>query len=323
MQPRYRRQRRSSSLDGILAIVFIVTLAGVAVLGARPLLQLAGALAADGSSPRIADGSSSIVTSPAGDPSLDLAATSSVPDPSGVATIDPATDPVDPSPTPTPRPRKTPKPTPALHPPPSKGPFSMDLYRAGFVSEFAPTWCVPAAMMTMINILDPKHRDSSRRTQKRLYDLGQRLSSKKLDGDGVEPEGWAQALNHEGYGPYALRIFATRRAAIHAAAKALRMTGKPVGLVTWRGAHSWVMSGFKATADPARTDHFEVTDIWIEDVWYPRVSSIWGASDPPDSLVPVDRLYIDFLPFYRPTVKYPGKDGNFLIIEPQVATPEP
>ena len=34
------------------------------------------------------------------------------------------------------------------------------------------------------------------------------------------------------------------------AAKAMRTTGKPVGLLMWRGRHAWVMSGFRATADP-------------------------------------------------------------------------
>jgi hypothetical protein len=196
----------------------------------------------------------------------------------------------------------------------------MNLYRDGFVTEYEAIWCVPAAMMTMINIIDRKHQDTSRATQKRLYDLGQRLSSKKLDGDGVEPEGWAAALNEDGYGPYGVYIAQTRRMAIHVAAKAVRMTGKPVGLVTWRGAHSWVVSGFKATADPAFTNNFEVTAVYIEDVWYPRISSIWGASSPPNTLVPVDRLDQDFLPFYRPTVAYPGKDGNFLVIEPLVSS---
>ncbi len=51
------------------------------------------------------------------------------------------------------------------------------------------------------------------------------------------------------------------------AARQMRFTGKPVGLLVWRGAHAWVMSGFKATADPAYTDDFEVTAVWIEDPW--------------------------------------------------------
>lgn len=53
------------------------------------------------------------------------------------------------------------------------------------------------------------------------------------------------------------------------AAKAIRMTGRPVGLVVWRGAHSWVMSGFTATADPASADDFEVHKVFVQDPWFP------------------------------------------------------
>ena len=34
------------------------------------------------------------------------------------------------------------------------------------------------------------------------------------------------------------------------AARAMESTGRPVGLLVWRGRHAWVMSGFKATKDP-------------------------------------------------------------------------
>jgi hypothetical protein len=79
------------------------------------------------------------------------------------------------------------------------------------------------------------------------------------------------------------------------------------------------MSGFKATADPAYTNDFEVTHVHIEDPWYPRVSSIWGASRPPDALVPVSRLDEDYLRWRRPTVRYPEKDGLFVLVVPVAA----
>jgi hypothetical protein len=135
-------------------------------------------------------------------------------------------------------------------------------------------------------------------------------------GDGAEPEGWARGLTRQGYGPYVVESRGSIAAAIKTAAKAIRLTNRPAGLLTWRGAHSWVMSGFKATADPAFTNDFEVTHVYVEDVWYPRVSSIWGASRPPDSLVRVSRLKEDFLPWRRPTGRYPEKDGKYVIVIP-------
>lgn len=221
-----------------------------------------------------------------------------------------------PSPSPEPPPSPSPSPGPALDPPPVDGPFAIDLYRKGdYVSELTKVMCVPAAMQTMINIMK-KGADRTAATQRRLYTLARRLSTDRLVGDGAEPEGWARGLNQMGYGPYVVDSRGSIGAAIKTAAKALRMTNRPVGLLTWRGAHSWVMSGFKATADPAVTDDYRVTHVYIEDVWYPRVSSIWGASRPPDSLVPVSRLKEDYLPWRRPTGRYPEKDGKFVIVIP-------
>jgi hypothetical protein len=191
----------------------------------------------------------------------------------------------------------------------------MDLYHPGaFVSELTKVQCVPAAMQTIINIV--RHgSDRSAATQARLLALARHLSLTHPDA-GAEPEGWAKGLTQLGFGPYTVDAEPTLVAAIHVAARAERLTGRPVGLLVWRGAHSWVMSGFRATADPAFTTNFRVTAVDIEDVWYPRISSIWGASRPPDALVPVARLPRDYLPWRRPTGTYPGKDGRFVLVVP-------
>jgi hypothetical protein len=170
-------------------------------------------------------------------------------------------------------------------------------------------------MQTMVNIMEPG-TDRSSATQRRLYALARRLSPKTLVGAGAEPEGWARGLEELGYGRYVVAAESSRGAAIESAARALRLTGRPVGLLTWRGAHSWVMSGFRATADPAFTDDFDVTGIYVEDVWYPAVSSIWGRSSPPDTLVPVSKLGEDYLPWRRPTRRYPDKDRKFILVLP-------
>jgi hypothetical protein len=197
----------------------------------------------------------------------------------------------------------------------------MDLYQKGdFVSESRKIFCVPAAMQTMVNIMSPG-ADHTGRTQREYYALARGLSPPTLRGDGAEPEGWAEGLNQLGFGPYVVDVQPTRTAAIHVAARALRMTGRPVGLLVWTGAHSWVMSGFKATADPALTDDFTVTHVNIEDVWYPRISSIWGESRPPDALVPVKLLPEDFLRWKRPNHPYPGKDGTYVIVIPVAEAP--
>lgn len=211
--------------------------------------------------------------------------------------------------------------SPALDPPPQPGRFAIDLFQKGdFVSQARADWCVPASILAMMNMIDP---DGDRRTptQRKLDRLARSLSTARLRGAGSEPEGWAGSLNRLGVGPYEVRAERTRSAAIAAAARALRLTGRPVGLLIWRGAHAWVMSGFRATADPAFTDDFRVTDIHVVDPWHPRVSSIWGPAQPPDAIIPVRRLAQDYLAWRRPAVRYPEKDGRFVLVVPVAETP--
>jgi hypothetical protein len=198
----------------------------------------------------------------------------------------------------------------------------MNLYRKGdFASQVTKTYCVPGAMQTMMNVIDRGSRRATRARQDRLYRLARRLSTDRLRGSGAEPEGWARALDRLGYGPYEVISKKTRGGAIKAAAAAIRATGRPVGLLVWRGAHAWVMTGFRATADPAVTSDYKVTHVRIVDVWYPRVSSIWGASRRPNALVAVARLKEDYLRWRRPLMRYPEKDGRYVLVIP-VLDPE-
>jgi hypothetical protein len=153
-------------------------------------------------------------------------------------------------------------------------------------------------------------------SQRELDRLARSLSTDRLVGAGSEPEGWAGALNTLGLGPYVVVSERTREGAIAAAARAIRLTGRPVGLLMWRGAHAWVMSGFEATADPARTDDFVVTHVRVEDAWFPRSSSIWGRGQAPDTRIAVSKLAEDFLPWRRPAVRYVEKDGRFVLVLP-------
>ena len=221
-------------------------------------------------------------------------------------------------------PSKSPSAAPSTSPPPSAratpkpGPFKIDLYRGGaFVSELTPIWCLSAAMQTSANIMDiaaGKKPDRTRARQQSLFKLSRSLFP--APDKAAEPEGWAAGLTRLGYGKYKVSVQPSIKAAIKVAAKALRTTNRPVGLMVWRGAHSWVMSGFTSTADPALTSSYTVTAVYIEDVWYPRHSSIWGDSRKPDVLVPVGKLPEDFLPWKRPQKKYPDKDGHFVIVVP-------
>ncbi len=239
--------------------------------------------------------------------------------PSSEPTVDPATliasaSPPLVGPSPSPGPGASPVASPRPSAPP--GPFAMDVYRKGdYVGELKDTWCVPAAMQTSMNIMNTA-ADTSEKTQARIFALARSIAPAP-DG-AAEPEAWATGLRELGYGNYQVTQKGSIAEAIHLAARQIRLTNRPAGLMVWRGAHSWVVSGFTATADPAVTPDFTVIAVRIEDVWYPRLSSIWGYSRPPDSLVPVGALSRDYLPWKRPTGAYPAKDGKFVLVLPTV-----
>jgi putative peptidoglycan lipid II flippase len=215
----------------------------------------------------------------------------------------------------TPMPTAIGSPTATPSPSPTPGPFAMDLYRKGdYAREYRDTWCLPAAMQTSMNIMD-EGADVTEATQLRLWNYARSLVPDREGG--AEPEAWALGLTKLGYGGYKVSIQRTLEAAIHVAAKQVRLTNRPAGLLVWKGVHAWVMSGFTATRDPAQTDAFTVTAVRIEDVWYPRISRIWGRSNPPDTLVPVSKLPEDFLPWHLLyDGPHPDKDGKFVIVTP-------
>jgi hypothetical protein len=199
--------------------------------------------------------------------------------------------------------------------------ISIDLYAAGdFVSQARGDWCVPASILSMAYLISTEATPDRWPSQASLDGLARSRSTDRLVGPGSEPEGWAASLNELGLGPYVVVSVRTREAAIATAARAIWATGRPVGLLVWRGAHAWVMSGFEATIDPDRPADVVVTHVRVLDAWYPRTSSIWGPGKRPNTRIAVADLAADFLPWRRPGVRYVEKDGQYVLVIP-VAVP--
>lgn len=206
---------------------------------------------------------------------------------------------ITPAPTPTPTPTPTPPaPTPAASTaaPVAEAdpePFAMNLARANdFVAQYTFEWCVGASLQMAVNMATDEMR-TSRADQERLWELARDLSSSPFGG--ANPRGWTAALNDLGVGPYQLVSLPTLEEALVVAAEAIRSTRRPVGLVMWRGRHAWVMSGFESSADPRRSDDFEVTGIRVHDPLYPHGSDVWGRSPRPNSLVSPETLARQFV----------------------------
>jgi hypothetical protein len=176
--------------------------------------------------------------------------------------------------------------------------YALDVQRRGdFVAQTNLVQCVGASMQMMLNMV--RADDRSAATQLKLQNLARSLSPPRPDGGvrkGASVVGWSEGLNQLGAGPYKLVGAWTIEEAMSVAARAIRITGKPVGLLMWQGRHAWVMSGFRATADPLGGADTSVMAVTVLDPLYPRVSPRWGRGPRPGEVMSVATLGKQFLP---------------------------
>ena len=188
--------------------------------------------------------------------------------------------------------------------------FTIDLAAKGdYVAQTNFVQCVGASMQMMLNIIGPRD-DRTTRTQARLQGLARTLSGPTREGfqrKGASVRGWAAGLNQLSAGPYRLVGTDTIDEALRIAAASIRQTNRPVGLLMWRGRHAWVMSGFKATADPLRTSDYTVTAAIVMDPLYPHGSDVWGPSPKPREALSPSKLGRQFVP--RGQGSWPGGIG--------------
>jgi hypothetical protein len=135
---------------------------------------------------------------------------------------------------------------------------------------------------------------------------------------GWGPSSMAAALEANGVPGYEVRVYDRRSDALRDAAAAISTYHAPVILLAWRGAHTWVMTGYRADADPTVFADARVSGAYILDPWYPRVSSIWGPSDPAGAFQNGAEMRRNFLPWKRPEGSYPTRDGLFIAVLPTI-----
>ncbi len=217
--------------------------------------------------------------------------------------------------------------TPAVTPTPTPGaraPITVNLLagrdpRTVFASEVTDLLCA-AAGVQMAAELVTGHVDRSAATQRRIHDLEVAATTRAdSHNGGVGPLGMAATMTKLTGVRYELRIATTRTGALRDAAATLRRTHRPILLLAWRGAHTWVVTGFRASADPAVFGDASITGMYVLDPWYPRVSRIWGRSDPPNAFQDAKEMVRNYLPWKRPEGHYVGRDGRFLYLAPAEA----
>jgi hypothetical protein len=209
-------------------------------------------------------------------------------------------------------------------PRPRKKPVDVKLQvdpRRNFASQVTKDWCAVAG--TQIVLAMHGIAGNSEQAQRRLAGrIDEWESRRDSHNGGWGPSAMAQALADHGLTGYEIRSYASRQLALRDAAVAIKRTRAPVILLAWRGAHTWVMTGYRAKADPERFPKARITGAYIYDPWYPRVSTIWGPSDPPGAFQDEAEMERNYLRWKRPEGSYANRDGKFLAIVPTIARKE-
>ncbi|HEY7968810.1 MAG TPA: hypothetical protein VID95_02375 [Candidatus Limnocylindrales bacterium] len=244
-----------------------------------------------------------------------------------VEVTDPPADTTPPGDSPSPHASRTtatsqPKPTPTPTPIPRVA-VDVDIvakHGPEFAHELRDDWCSPAGVTTALAILglgaptDAREREIASR-------IGEWDSYRDSHNGQWGPAAMALALDAYGAKGYQVVAFQTRVSALRAAAKAISQTNSPALLLAWRGAHTWVMTGYRADADPRFFKNANVTGAYVDDPWYPWNSSIWGQSDPPGTFQDKSEMVRNFLPWARPEGYYADRDGKFIVLIPTVPRP--
>jgi hypothetical protein len=188
---------------------------------------------------------------------------------------------------------------------------------AVFAHEIHVDWCAPAGVTMVLAITG--HGAATDAGQREIASRVREWESYADSHNGEwGPAAMALALDAYGAKGYEIHAYETRQEALVGSARAISMTKSPAVLLAWRGAHTWVMSGYRANADPVAFDDAVITGAYILDPWYPDFSSLWGQSDPPGTFQDTGEMNRNFLEWKRPEGKYADRDGKFIVLIPTI-----
>ncbi len=194
---------------------------------------------------------------------------------------------------------------------------SYDLFRTGaFSTQRTMSWCVGASIQMMLNLVRGTS-DQSKANQEAYFDYARHNDAyTPADGaNGTDPQGWSEALVHYRAGNYADVKYEHFRRAVRDAARRLRQTGKPVGLVVAHSSHAWVMTGFTASSDPALDANATITSVYVLGPLYPRKTHN-GYDPAPDTRIDYDHLKRYLTRYYDRLGPKNEWEGSFVTILP-------
>lgn len=193
---------------------------------------------------------------------------------------------------------------------------SVDLYRPGvFSTQKTWYWCTAADVQIMRNIV---HRTTNHTTvqQRRMFRYMRAHDRYAIPvRDGVDPAGWAAGLRRFVDPRYRLVAKGSFKTALRSAVRNLRLTELPVGITVAHGNHAWVLTGFTATADPARTNRFRVTSVRVTGPLWGLQSRSYGYDMRPDTSLTRKQLKRFFTSWHYAPVRM-SWEGRWVSVQP-------
>lgn len=232
-----------------------------------------------------------LAADPGADPSGDPPAVEVSAEPSAEPTTDPTAEPTaDPTAEPTPDPTADPTAEPTAEPTPdptagptvepSPGPLPTAFaarvpYRsAAIIRQYTNYWCVPAATMTMVNLIKGTSKRSYAR-QHSLYHQIRKHNRYRYRTSGNDVQGWAWALRKYTGFPYRARSYDNKTTALRAIASAIDRTGRPVGIAVHHGSHAWIVLGYKALPSATTPGARKILGYYVSGPLGPRSRDPW------------------------------------------------
>ena len=197
----------------------------------------------------------------------------------------------------------------------------VDLYRSGaYSTQRTWLWCTAADIQIIRNIADGQ-ADHSKAGQQRYFDYMRTKDRYAIPvSDGIDPAGWTAGLRHFVDSRYALYASRSFDSALRSAVTNLRQTNLPVAITVEHGNHAWIITGFTATADPARTSDFSVTSVNVVGPLWGLQSRTYGYDMKPDTKLSPKQLAGFFTPWHYARIKM-AWEGRWVSVQPVLARP--
>jgi hypothetical protein len=182
--------------------------------------------------------------------------------------------------------------------------YAFDLYRPGVYTMQATWWFCTAASVQVMRNINRDETDHAAASQQRFFDYMRARNRYRMPAtDGIDPKGFLAGVQAFVDARYQLVASTTFNNAVRSAVMRLRASRLPVAVIVDRGRHAWVLTGFTATADPARSAGFRLLSVRIVGPLFGR-QSLNGYDPPPDTRLTVDMFRRFLTPYsfkYGPT----------------------